>query len=436
MVDLFTYMDEVRKEENKLRKEKEAKLNKVKKLEPLKVEKKKKNQVYTVFEITRKIKSILENSIDMCWIEGEISNYKNHSSGHYYFSLKDEKSVISCVMWRSVASRLSVRLENGQKVKVFGKLTLYEGSGKYQIDVKKIELAGVGDLQMQFEILKKKLLNEGLFDRRYKKNLPLLAKNIGVITAETGAAFQDIRKVVRSRSPFVNIYLYNARVQGRGTEKELVEGLRLLNKKLPFLDSIILGRGGGSLEDLWTFNEEIVARAVFESKIPVISAVGHEIDFSISDFVADVRAATPSHAAEIATIERGEQLQFLDQMNYRLSNSLKKYFERQHEYLLRIENSHAFKRPVDIVKNYTVVLDNLEDKFHMLYKGNLDRRKQKLDNFENMLRSLGPDSILKRGYAIVTKLPDEEIVDSAGKVKRDDIVKIKLSDGDFESIVK
>ena len=419
MIDLFSYIDE--EEENR----------KVKK--PISVVEKKKEktekQVLSVFEITKKIKGILEPNFSGVWIEGEISNHKHHSSGHHYFSLKDDKAVISCVMWRSTADRLSFNPENGQKVVVLGNITVYEGSGRYQIDVKKMTISGIGELQEQFELLKQKLLEEGLFNQIHKKALPFLVKNIGVITAETGAAFQDIRKVIRSRAPFVNIFIYNARVQGKGTESEIVAGIELFNSQADPVDVLIIGRGGGSLEDLWTFNEEVVARAIFNSKIPIISAVGHEIDFSISDFVADVRAATPSHAAEIATINLTKENMRIGQYKSRLENSITNYFQRQNEILNAYENSHAFKRPADILNNYTMVLDNIEDKFSMLFKVRFDTEKQKLSKCDEILKTLDPDSVLNRGFAIVRDKKTETIISSFKKVKKDTELEVQFKDG-------
>ena len=332
-------------------------------------------------------------------------------------------------MWRSTGDRLTFRPENGQKVIVLGNITVYEGSGRYQIDVKKMTISGIGELQAQFELLKQKLLEEGLFEQIHKKSLPFLVKNVGVITAETGAAFQDIRKVIRSRAPFVNVYIYNARVQGKGTESEIVEGIEFFNSKPGLIDVLIIGRGGGSLEDLWTFNEEVVARAIFNSNIPIISAVGHEIDFSISDFVADVRAATPSHAAEIVTINLNEENLRLGQFKSRLDVSISNYFQRQKEILNAYENSHAFKRPADILNNYTMILDNIEDKFSMLFKVRFDTEKQKLSKFDEILRSLDPDSVLNRGFAIVKDKKTEKIISSAKKVKKDTELEVQFKDG-------
>ncbi|MBN2790179.1 MAG: exodeoxyribonuclease VII large subunit [Candidatus Delongbacteria bacterium] len=418
MTDLFSYIEE---EENK--KEAEKLIPSEKKKE------KKEKEVLSVFEITKLIKGVLEPNFSGVWIEGEISNYKHHSSGHHYFSLKDEKAVISCVMWKATGDRLSFKPDNGQKVIVLGNVTVYEGSGRYQIDVKKMTVSGIGELQERFEILKQKLLEEGLFDQIHKKPLPFLVKNIGVVTAETGAAFQDIRKVIRSRAPFVNIFIYNARVQGKGTESEIVDGIILFNSQADPVDVIIIGRGGGSLEDLWSFNEEVVARAVFNSKIPVISAVGHEIDFSISDFVADVRAATPSHAAEIATINLTEENLRIGQYKSRLGSSISNYFQRQNELLNAYANSHAFKRPADILNNYTMILDNIEDKFSMLLRVRFDSEKQKLSKYDDILRSLDPESVLNRGFAIVRDKKTEKIVSSAKKVKKETELEVQFKDG-------
>lgn len=391
-------------------------------------------KIYSVLEISAQIKNILENSLPEIWVEGEISNFKKHTSGHFYFSLKDEKAVINCVMWRSQSVRLNFIPENGQKVKILGKITVYESNGKYQLEARLLEKTGIGNLQQQFEMLKRKLMQEGLFDQRYKKKLPVFAKNIGVITAQTGAAFQDIKKVIGQRAPFANIYLFNARVQGEGAAEQISNGIVLLNKQLPFLDLIICGRGGGSLEDLWPFNEEIVARSIFASKIPLISAVGHEIDFSIADFVADVRAATPSHAAELATLDIHEQISSFQQSSSRLAQSVNKYMQRNRELLNGFANSHAFKRPADIVKNYNFVIDAFDDRITGSFKQIVQKNLYKLDNAENLLRTLGPDSVLNRGYAIVYK--DELVVDSVERVSTGDQLKLKFKDGSFGVTVK
>lgn len=417
MTDLFSFINEESPGEKQ-------------EVQPLKKE----ETVHTVHEITMKIKGVLEPEFSDIWVEGEISNYKKHSSGHHYFSLKDDKAVISCVMWKSTGDRIDLVLDNGQMVKVRGSISVYEGSGRYQIDIKKIMISGIGALQAKYEELKLKLYHEGLFDQAHKRKLPYFIKNVGVVTAETGAAFQDIKKVIRSRSPFINIFIYNARVQGKGTENEIVAGIEYFNGNKEFADVIIIGRGGGSLEDLWTFNEEAVARAVYRSELPVISAVGHEIDFSISDFTADVRAATPSQAAELVSLNVKEELNKVGQYHARINNLAFSYFQYQKQILKGIENSHAFKMPADIVKNHYLVLDSFEDDFHQFFYDKIVNEKIKISNYENIFRSLNPDSILNRGYTIVKDKISSKIITSSLKIKKGQNLEIKFKDGSVSSI--
>ena len=417
MTDLFSFINEESPDEKQ-------------EVQPLKKE----ETVHTVHEITMKIKGVLEPEFSDIWVEGEISNYKKHSSGHHYFSLKDDKAVISCVMWKSTGDRIDLVLDNGQMVKVRGSISVYEGSGRYQIDIKKIMISGIGALQAKYEELKLKLYHEGLFDQAHKRKLPYFIKNVGVVTAETGAAFQDIKKVIRSRSPFINIFIYNARVQGKGTENEIVAGIEYFNGNKEFVDVIIIGRGGGSLEDLWTFNEEAVARAVYRSELPVISAVGHEIDFSISDFTADVRAATPSQAAELVSLNVKEELNKVGQYHARINNLAFSYFQYQKQILKGIENSHAFKMPADIVKNHYLVLDSFEDDFHQFFYDKIVNEKIKISNYENIFRSLNPDSILNRGYTIVKDKISSKIITSSLKIKKGQNLEIKFKDGSVSSI--
>ncbi|MDD3045112.1 MAG: exodeoxyribonuclease VII large subunit [Candidatus Delongbacteria bacterium] len=416
MSDLFSYISEEPAEEKKPKAAEES--------------------VYSVHELSIRIKGILEPEFDDIWVEGEISNYKRHSSGHHYFSLKDERAVISCVMWRSTGDKLDFSPENGQKIRIKGSVSVYEAAGRYQIDVKRMILSGIGYLQAQFEALKRKLFEEGLFGQAHKKKLPVLVKNLGVVTAETGAAFQDIKKVIRSRSPFMNINLFNARVQGKGTETEIIDGIRYFNSHPELADVIIIGRGGGSLEDLWTFNEESVARAIWESALPVISAVGHEIDFSISDFVADVRAATPSHAAELVSLNMSDELHKIGQYESRINNLVVSYFNYQKEIIRGIENSHAFKMPADIIKNYTVGLDNLEDNFDAYFLQKMNKENMRLEGFEGILRSLNPESVLNRGYAIVRDKKTSKIIPDVRITSHGQQVEIKFRDGSADAEIK
>ena len=275
------------------------------------------DQVYTVSSLTRHIKELLETAFPPLWVIGEISNFKPHYSGHLYFTLKDSDSQISCVMWRSRAETTSVTLLDGLKVRIFGNIRVYERGGRYQLDAYKIEEAGVGDLQARFEELKKMLFEEGLFDEKFKKPIPPYPTRVGVITSTTGAAVRDILSVFRRRSPSIEIILRGVKVQGNGAAEEIARAIRLLNS-YGNIDLLIVGRGGGSLEDLWAFNEEIVARAIFDSKIPVISAVGHEIDFTIADMVSDYRAPTPSAAAELGAPADSEIIDYIETTNRRL----------------------------------------------------------------------------------------------------------------------
>jgi len=432
-LDLFTYLEEIENEEKKIKvKPKKKPIITEPKVQKTKQEE---NKILSVFDLTKKIKQAIEKSLSFVWVEGEISNHKRHSSGHHYFSLKDEKSVISCVMWRGTANNLNFKLDNGQKVKIYGKITLYESSGRYQLDAKKIEMSGIGNLQLQFDQLKRKLDQEGLFSNIHKKKIPFFIKNIAVITAETGAAFQDIIKVIRNRAPFVNIYIYNTRVQGETAAKEISIALDTINRLYSDkIELIIPGRGGGSLEDLWPFNEEIVARSIFDSKIPIISAVGHEIDFSISDFVSDLRAATPSHAAEIATISLNEQKQTVNHLENRLNTAVKRFIQLNTDKIKRYENSYAFQKPADLIKNYTLYLDNTEDKLFMSFNQRIKDERNKLNSLENLLSAIGPDSVLNRGYAIISK--EDIIIDSVNKIKKDDMIKIKMKDGEVDAVAE
>ena len=261
----------------------------------------------TVTELTKEIKKSLEEQFPPLWIQGEVSNFKKHSSGHLYFSLKDAESQISCIMWKNRNQNLLFQLQDGMKVIVFAHLSVYMQQGFYQLIVQRIRPAGIGELQIEYEKLKRRLAEEGLFDTKHKKTIPLFPETIGIVTSSTGAALQDIKSVAKRRFPAIRIILWPAKVQGPGAAEEIAEGINAFNQYSK-VDLLIVGRGGGSIEDLWPFNEEIVARAVYDSRIPVISAIGHEIDFSITDLVADRRAPTPSVAAEIAIPDREELL--------------------------------------------------------------------------------------------------------------------------------
>ncbi len=358
------------------------------------------DSIYSVSEITNEIKEILESNFPTLAVIGEISNFKAHVSGHWYFTLKDGKASISCTMWRSVNSRVFFKPEDGMKIIVQGRISVYPPHGSYQIDVRSMQPAGEGELQAAFERLKRKLAQEGLFDEQYKKPIPEFPNKIGIVTAIDGAAFQDMINTAKRRFPLVELVIMPAKVQGEGAANSIAEGIKLLNKKSD-VDVIIIGRGGGSLEDLWAFNEEVVARAVFESEIPIISGVGHEVDFTISDFVADLRAATPTAAMELATPNQNDLLFLLqDFIDYSHEKVLSSIEFRKNE-VASILNSYGFRSPQDLVMNKSQFLDNLWYKIEKNIESKMIFEKNRLDLFSSILEANNADKILRKGYTLV-----------------------------------
>jgi exodeoxyribonuclease VII large subunit len=385
-------------------------------------------RVYSVSEVTREIKMTLEEGFPSLWIEGEISNFKKHSSGHSYFSLKDSEAQISCVMWRGRSQNLIFDPVDGLKVLVFGSLTVYERQGRYQVDVVRLQPAGVGELQMAFEILKRRLEEEGLFDPEHKKTLPAFPERIGVVTSPTGAAIRDIVSVIQRRFPSVRIILRPVRVQGEGAAREIADAIREFNE-YGEIDVLIVGRGGGSLEDLWAFNEEIVVRAVFESEIPIISAVGHEIDFSLSDFAADVRAPTPSAAAELVVKNRDELLQTIDHSITSIKRSIQDRIQFYRDRILRIEKSYGFRWPADRIREFQMRLD---DTLRKLETGQLHRFgsiKAEIDQLTGRLKALDPQSVMERGYSITSRLRDGTVVKCSMDVQEKEAIRIRFAQG-------
>lgn len=381
--------------------------------------------ILTVSEITKKIRYILESNLYSVTVIGEISNFKKHSSGHIYFTLKDETASLNAVLWRSRANFLSFTPLDGMKVIASGSITVYETRGVYQLDVVSLKPAGTGELQIAFEKLKQKLAAEGLFDTKYKKPIPRFPKRIGIVTSPTGAAIRDIYNIISRRYPVVELTLYPVNVQGSGAAEEISNAIKDFNK-LDNVDVLIVGRGGGSLEDLWAFNEEIVARAIFESKIPIVSAVGHEIDFTIADFVADLRAPTPSAAAEIVVpnvldlIENISDL--VHTMNDSVSNSIRMYKDSIDSFI----SSYRFNLPLNNIKQLSQKTDELDRLLNLYFVNNFKERKYNLKRMMQVLSSLNPDSILNRGYAIIYK--DSQIIDRGLKLKSGDDVGIKFKD--------
>jgi len=384
--------------------------------------------IYSVAELTREIKVLLETTIPMVWVQGEISNLKFHSSGHLYFSLKDKDSQITCVMWRSRNAALFFTPQDGMKILALGKVTVYEKRGYYQFDVVKMQPAGIGELQLAFEQLKNKLQEEGLFNVELKKAIPQYPENIGIVTSPTGAAIQDLLNILNRRFPGIEIILKPVKVQGEGAATEIATAIDEFNQ-YGKVNVLIVGRGGGSLEDLWAFNEEVVARAIFRSKIPVISAVGHEIDFSISDFVADLRAPTPSAAAELAVPDRNELLNRILQYRktiFEISASLIQY---QRDRLKSLVGSYSFLKTPDLVRQYQQRLDELIHSIHLTLNHRLNLVSQKLTSFSHRLQALAPESVLKRGYSICYRAEDDKIVREAVLLQIQDKIKIQFYNG-------
>ena len=371
-----------------------------------------------------------DEALNAVVVKGEISNFKAHYTGHFYFTLKDDKSLIKCIMFKSYAERINFRPKDGMKVIVFGGVSVFERDGIYQIYVKAMMEQGVGDLYAAYEKLKGDLEKEGLFDESHKKKIPLKPKIIGVLSSSTGAVIRDIINVSTRRNPNCYIRLLPVPVQGPGAAKEIVKGIETMNEK-GLADVIILARGGGSLEDLWPFNEEIVARAIYNSEIPIISAVGHETDFTIADFVADLRAPTPSAAAELANPDIYELKNKINTLNERARLSLKKKLELMKMKYQSLMNSKVFTDPIQNMQNNYLRIDGfikrLENSIVLKQKG-----VQK--DFKSMvlkLDALSPLKTMVRGFSIIEK--DGKIIKSCKDLEKDDEVSIKLIDGNKQA---
>jgi exodeoxyribonuclease VII large subunit len=343
--------------------------------------------VPSVSELTVKIKNLIESNFTDVLVEGEISNVNQSRSGHYYFTVKDSDAQLPCVMWRSVADRLGSKLIDGQQVVLGGDIQVYAPHGRYQMIVSLVEQAGIGKLQQAFEQLKQKLQQEGLFDESHKKKLPEFPECIGVVTSSSGAAFHDIRSTLERRWPLARVFLYHASVQGLNAAPEIVNGIHYFCHQKE-VDLLIIGRGGGSLEDLWPFNEESVARAVFNCKTPVISAVGHEVDFSISDFVADARAATPTQAAVMATPDINEVRFLIEDMSSGLSSSLKNMINGYQQTVRRLGESHALLVVESKIRNQIERIENLSEKISYLFDRQVSEQHDRFRNYRDKIQLL------------------------------------------------
>ena len=404
----------------------------------------------SISDLTRYIKAKfdMDQHLNKVYIKGEISNFKHHTRGHLYFTLKDENSRIAALMFASSAAKLNFNPEDGQKVLVCGRISVYEATGNYQIYVESMEQDGIGNLYLEFEKLKKKLKEKGLFDEAHKRPIPKYPKKIGIITAPTGAAIRDILSTIKRRYPICETILFPALVQGENAKESIV---KQINTAQDYdLDVIICGRGGGSIEDLWAFNEEIVADAIYNSKIPIISAVGHEIDFTIADYVADLRAPTPTGAAEMAVPNYLDIINLINQYKIRLNEGINNTLKKNQVRLDNITSSFVLKNPMSLYEIKEQKLDNLIDNLNKLIKNKIDNSKtrylnvisnnilkdpsnlfiKKQHQFElllNKIEILNPMSLLDKGYSVV-KLNNKTIKDTKD-IKIDDEINITLSKG-------
>ena len=382
----------------------------------------------SVSEVSNYLKKIIDNDFILMnlSVKGEISNLKYHSSGHIYFSLKDEGSKINAIIFKDDALKLSFRLEEGMSIRVKGRVSIYPPSGNLQLYIKEVEEEGEGDLFVRFEKLKEKLKKEGYFDEENKKPIPLFPKRIGIITSKTGAAIRDIINVSRRRNSLVDLVLYPAQVQGENAYKTIIDGIRYFDEKKD-VDVIILGRGGGSIEELWNFNEEDLAKEIFKCKIPIISAVGHETDFTISDFVSDLRAATPSQGAEIAVpLEEDLYLNIKGAEEF-LNKEITSLLLKEKEKVKSLEKILKLQSPKEKIVNSYIEVDNLKNRLESILLSKIHIEKEKLKGINNLLMASNPISLLNKGYAIIEE--DREIIKSIEQLKNDKDIKITLKDG-------
>jgi exodeoxyribonuclease VII large subunit len=390
--------------------------------------------IYSVSELTREIKQLLEKNCADVWVSGEVSNYTRAASCHVYFTLKDEKTVMRAVFFKGMQKDIRFELENGLKVIVHGMISVFEKRGEYQIKIDFIEPEGLGALQLAFEQLKEKLRKEGLFDESRKKGIPAFPEVIGVITSPTGAAIRDILNVIERRFRGLRVIIYPAMVQGEDAAGSIVEAVQKANKRKE-TDVLIVGRGGGSIEDLWPFNDEIVARALFQSKIPVISAVGHEIDFTISDFVADVRAPTPSAAAEIVVQNKRELLVRFADLHGRLSGSIDRIFRVKMDSLSHYTVDVLYGRLSTLLNEKLMIMDDLTKSLINIMEVILTKIKGRFEKQVGELNVLSPLGTLSRGYSITSRFHDNRPIVTIGDVARGEAIRSRLKDGTLLSTI-
>ncbi|OFI07598.1 exodeoxyribonuclease 7 large subunit [Clostridium acetireducens DSM 10703] len=383
----------------------------------------------SVSSLNNYIKKVLDNDfiLNNAYIKGEISNFKWHSSGHIYFSLKDEYSKIKCVMFKGYAKNLKFIPEEGMKVVVKGHVSVYQKEGAYQLYCDEMEPEGLGELYIAFQKLKEKLEKEGLFDESHKKPIPKYAQKIGVITSPTGAAIRDIINVTKRRNKNIDILIYPTLVQGTKSSEDIIKALKTLDN-IKDIDIIILARGGGSIEELWSFNDENLAKAIYNCKKPIITGVGHEIDFTIADFVSDRRAPTPSAAAEIAVFDLNEFNNTIKNYTNLLNNNIKSMLKDKYSNFINIKNSLRLNSPESYIVNQYTYIDKLIQNLNYTVKNKLEREKQNLGKINALLSANNPLNILNKGYAVVQ---DEKnnVISKIDKIKKVDKIKITLKDG-------
>jgi len=398
-----------------------------------------KPHIYTVTELNLAIKDLIEATLGTVWLTGEITNCQRAASGHYYLSIKDRRTQISAVIWRSTASRLKFEPTDGTQVMIRGEVQVYDKRGVYQVVISRMEPSGIGALRLAFEQLKQKLEDEGLFDPALKKDIPFLPRAIGIVTSPTGAAIEDITSIVTRRYPGMGMVLCPVRVQGPGAAKEIAKAIEAFNQSGK-VDLLIVGRGGGSLEDLQAFNEEITARAIAASSIPVISAVGHEIDVSIADLVADLRAATPSEAAEIAVPVRKELEDNLHSLNVRMRRLLMERVRAEKKHLDALSGSHALMQPVTLLRHAQQCTDELAGRLGRAFKHSMEQSRSHLAAIAGKLEELSPLGVLSRGYAVATRDKDDHDhphpIQSANEVAIGDLIHLRFKKGRIISRVE
>ena len=390
--------------------------------------------VLTVSQINLYIKSIFDGDkkLNAVYVCGEISNLNKHYSGHYYFSLKDSGGVLRCVMFKSAVEKLRFNPENGMRVIIRGRISVYERDGQYRLYVQEMQPDGIGALQIAYEQLKERLQKAGIFDNEYKKEIPKYPSKVGVITSPTGAAVRDIMSILARRYPLAEVVFYPVQVQGDGAEQQLINAIEYIDAKKA-ADVIIIGRGGGSIEDLWAFNSEKLAIAIFKCEIPVISAVGHETDFTICDFVADLRAPTPSAAAELAVPDLSELIMHLKNLIINLTNNYLKIIDDKKDKLTELISHRSIKYPLELIDIRRQDLDNYTKRLMDAYNTKIKTSVSEYKNIISKLDALSPLKVLARGYAIVQS--DNKIIKSVKEAEKDGQINVRLSDGNMKCII-